>query len=155
VDGIENQISGMRLEHLYQEKFRGFKMSVADHVWRRIATALCSINFLHFSPFSFNIYYAGLIITTIVGSIIFFNNTEFKFFNFDGGREILINDNSQIQNNDIPALNNLTEDTQITISSDNKENDNSVSINKITLNRRKLKNITHSYYYYSFYKKHK
>jgi hypothetical protein len=132
-DGIENQISGMRLEHLYQVKFRGFKMSVADHVWRRIATALWFNKFLHFSPFSFNIYYAGLIITTIVGSIIFFNNTEFKFFNFDGGREILINDNSQIQNNDIPALNNLTEDTQITISSDNKENDNSVSINKITL----------------------
>lgn len=122
--GIENQISGMRLEHLYQEKFRGFKMNVSDAVWRRIATALWFNKFLHFSPFSFNIYYAGLIITSIVGSVIFFNNTEFKFFNFDGGREIVVNDNSQTQNNDIPELNNLSEDEQNTITPINQEVNN-------------------------------
>ncbi len=73
-NGINKKMKGPRLESLYRNTFSGFKIAPAEQTWRRIAAAVWFNKFIHFTPFSFNIYYAGIILTAVVGSVVTINN---------------------------------------------------------------------------------
>lgn len=81
--GINKQMSGPRMESMYQKAFKGFKINPTEQVWKRIAAAMWFSKFLKFSPFTFNVYYSAVILTTIVGSVVSlsnYQNNEFVAF---------------------------------------------------------------------------
>ncbi len=73
-NGINKKMVGPRLESLYHNAFKGFKVTPAEQTWRRIAAAVWFNRFIHFSPFHFNIYYLGIILTAVVGTVVTVNN---------------------------------------------------------------------------------
>ncbi|MDD2385356.1 MAG: hypothetical protein PHP52_01080 [Bacteroidales bacterium] len=75
-NSINKKMVGPRFESLYHNAFKGFKIVPAEQTWRRIATALWFNRFIHFSPFHFNIYYLGLILTAVVGTVVTVNNNS-------------------------------------------------------------------------------
>lgn len=82
-NGINKKMIGPRFESMYKNAFNGFKVAPSEQTWRRIAAAVWFNKFIHFSPFSFNIYYAGLILTAVVGTVITVNNNpNLDFVNF-------------------------------------------------------------------------
>lgn len=121
---IDKQLSGPRLEYHYKEKFNNFKISPSEHVWRRIATAVWFNKFIHFTPFSFNIYYLGFIITAIVGTTIYFNNNEIKFLNFEKGRETVTE--SQLTNQTTTSSNEIIQNSVTEEFALNSQNQNIV-----------------------------
>ena len=83
-NSINKKMVGPRFESLYHNAFKGFKMAPAEQTWRRIATAVWFNRFIHFSPFHFNIYYVGIILTAVVGTVVTVNNNpNMDFFHFD------------------------------------------------------------------------
>ena len=114
--GINKQMIGPRLESLYRNTFNGFRMSPSEQVWRRVAAAVWFNKFIHFTPFSFNVYYAGLIITAVVGTIVTVNNTpDLNFVRFDkNNREVIVvDDNSPAENFSKIEIPDLLAKTQI------------------------------------------
>ncbi|MDD2634459.1 MAG: hypothetical protein PHW82_03055 [Bacteroidales bacterium] len=82
-NNINKKMFGPRLESLYHNAFKGFKIAPAEQTWRRIAAAVWFNRFIHFSPFHFNIYYLGIILTAVVGTVVTVNNNpNMDFFHF-------------------------------------------------------------------------
>jgi hypothetical protein len=82
--GINKKLIGPRLESLYRTAFNGYKISPSEQVWRRIAAGVWFNKFIHFTPFSFNIYYAGFIITAAIGTVVTINNPpDLSFVHFE------------------------------------------------------------------------
>lgn len=82
-NGINKKLIGPRFESMYKNAFNGFKMAPSEQTWRRIAAAVWFNRFIHFSPFSFNIYYLGIIVTAVVGTVVTVNqNRELDFVHF-------------------------------------------------------------------------
>jgi hypothetical protein len=75
-NGINKKMIGPRMESMYKNAFNGFKIAPTGQTWRRVAAALWFNRFIHFSPFSFNIYYLGIIITAVVGTVVSINNNR-------------------------------------------------------------------------------
>lgn len=83
-NGINKKMIGPRLEGLYHNAFNGFKILPTEQTWRRIAAAVWFNRFIHFSPFHFNIYYLGIILTAVVGTVVTINNNpDISFRHFD------------------------------------------------------------------------
>lgn len=82
--GINKKLVGPRFDASYKNAFKGFKISPSEQLWRRISAAVWFNKFIHFTPFSFNIYYLGFIMTAVVGTVITINNNpNLEFFHFD------------------------------------------------------------------------
>ncbi|MDD3739993.1 MAG: hypothetical protein PHH30_02020 [Bacteroidales bacterium] len=82
--GINKRMCVPRFNAIYRNAFSAFKLSPSDHVWRRVAAFVWLNKFIHFTPFSFNIYYLGIIITAVVGTVITVNNNpNLNFVHFD------------------------------------------------------------------------
>lgn len=80
---VNKQMTGPRLEASCRNAFDGFKVDPSKLIWRRVAAAVWFQKFIHFTPFSFNIYYLAIITTAIIGAVITVNNVpnlEFKHF---------------------------------------------------------------------------
>ena len=78
--GINKKMQGPRMENLYKSAFNGFRVTPSEQVWKRIAAFIWVNKFIHFSPFTFNIYYLAVITTFIVGTGITINNNYNKEF---------------------------------------------------------------------------
>ncbi len=87
-NSINRKMTGPRIESMYKNAFKGFKVAPAEQTWRRIAAAVWFNKFIHFSPFSFNVYYLGIIITAVVGTVITVNNNpDLNFVHFSDKQE--------------------------------------------------------------------
>ncbi|HNQ66747.1 MAG TPA: hypothetical protein PKN32_00075 [Bacteroidales bacterium] len=94
--GINKRLTVPRFNAIYKNAFNGFRLSPSEHVWRRVAAFVWLNKFIHFTPFSFNIYYLGIIVTAVVGTVITVNNNpNLNFVHFDANSiNIESNDNS-------------------------------------------------------------
>jgi hypothetical protein len=87
-NGINKKMIGPRFESMYRNAFNGYKIAPADQTWRRIAAAVWFNKFIHFTPFHFNIYYLGIVVTAVVGTVVTVNNNpNLDFFHFNDNFE--------------------------------------------------------------------
>lgn len=90
---IDKQMQTPRFEANCKNAFYGFKVDPSKFLWRRIVATTWVENFLHFAPFSFNLYYLIAILTTFVGVFISVNNTKISEYHFfDESKYLLIQD---------------------------------------------------------------
>lgn len=83
-NGINKKLIGPRFESMYRNAFNGFKIAPTDQTWRRIAAAIWFNKFIHFTPFHFNIYYLGIVVTAVIGTVVTVNNNpNLNFFHFN------------------------------------------------------------------------
>ncbi len=73
-NGINKEIADARFESGYKNAFKGFKIMPSKYTWKKVIAALWIGQFLRFNPFKFNVYYLSVILTSIVGTIIYINN---------------------------------------------------------------------------------
>lgn len=110
---INKQMTGPRLEASCRNAFEGFKVDPSKFLWRRVAAALWFEKFLHFTPFSFNVYYLAILTTAIVGTVITVNNVpdlEFKRFD-ENTYKVQISDSLYADNSVINSVNNILNPT--------------------------------------------
>jgi len=90
------------IEKNIRKKFSDFQAQPSPNVWRVIARKLFWREFLHFIPGIFNIYYTFLILSSLAGSFLLFNNFSSKSsVNFESTKiipEVEIQDNPQNYN---------------------------------------------------------
>jgi hypothetical protein len=105
-NGINKQMAAPRLEASYKNAFEGFRISPSEQIWRRVAAAVWVQRFIHFSPFSFNIYYLAIISSAIIGTIaVINNNTNLDFVDFDENKYLVQNSDSlSIDQNQIESF---------------------------------------------------
>lgn len=90
--GINKKLAGPRFEALYRNAFNGFKISPSEQLWRRIAALVWFNKFIHFTPFSFNIYYLAIITSAVIGTVVTVdNNTNLDFVHFEQKSAISVN----------------------------------------------------------------
>jgi hypothetical protein len=65
--------------------------------------------FIHFTPFSFNIYYLAILTTAIIGTVaVIDNNPDLEFVDFDQNKYLVQNSDSlQIEDKQITSFNEL------------------------------------------------
>ncbi|HOZ29600.1 MAG TPA: hypothetical protein PLL66_01675 [Bacteroidales bacterium] len=108
--GINKRLTIPRFNAMYKNAFNGFKISPSEHIWRRVAAVIWLNKFIHFTPFSFNIYYLGIIVTAIVGTVITVDNSpNLKFIHFDNKTITIENETENNNIFDVPDYAKLTE----------------------------------------------
>lgn len=105
-NGINKQMTGPRLEASYKNAFEGFRINPSEQIWRRVAAAIWFQRFIHFTPFSFNIYYLAIITTAIVGTVAIVNNPQYlDFVDFNENKYLVQNSDSlAIEQNQIKSF---------------------------------------------------
>ncbi len=97
--GINKKLAGPRFEALYRNAFNGFKISPSEQLWRRIAAVVWFNKFIHFTPFSFNIYYLAIITSAVIGTVVTVdNNTDLDFVHFEQKSVIPVNSEKDTAN---------------------------------------------------------
>jgi hypothetical protein len=142
--GINKQMAGPRFEALYRNTFNGFKISPSEQVWRRVAAMVWFNKFIHFTPFSFNIYYLAIITSAVIGTVITVNNNpNLNFVHFDENainNSIIDTDSTNFINmpfvDDIVNYNSLLTEANLMDSETSNEKENTTSTNPAELNVR-------------------
>ncbi|MDD3685404.1 MAG: hypothetical protein PHE56_01435 [Bacteroidales bacterium] len=108
-NGINKQMAGPRLEASYKNAFEGFRINPSEQIWRRVAAAIWFQRFIHFTPFSFNVYYLAILTTAIIGTVAVINNSpDLEFVDFDENKYLVQNSDSlQIEDKQIASFNEL------------------------------------------------
>lgn len=102
--GINKRMCVPRFNAVYRNAFSGFRLSPSEHIWRRVAAFVWLNKFIHFTPFSFNIYYLGIIVTAVVGTVITVNNPNLNFVHFDPETKTVESNDDSISLFNVPNL---------------------------------------------------
>lgn len=122
--GINKKMAGPRFEALYRNAFNGFKVSPSEQIWRRVAAVIWFNKFIHFTPFSFNIYYLAIISTAIIGTVVTVNNNpNLNFVHFD--QESII---PEVAENDTVSLFDIAIPDKMSLETPTIENNSDLSL---------------------------
>ncbi len=143
--GNENNIG-----NIFKKAFEGHRVEMPESEWLNISTKLTRNNFMKFTPYKFNIYYAVVSSVSVVATAVISINSY--FLNTDNNSKTPVNDknnsvmiynkeSAEIKNNVLPVKGQITDKTGPVI----LEKDKSVSMNEENSNNDKAENTDGSY----------
>lgn len=95
-----------KIEQLFSERFESYESNPSDKVWKNIRKDLFIKNFLHFSPFRLNIWYAGGLLS-IALSILLLTDIQKESYRQESSR-IQISDSLSLSGDSLQVTDNQT-----------------------------------------------
>jgi len=93
------------IEDLFRQELSGLELSPSPKVWKKVRSRLAWKSFLQFDPYSFNIYYASLLVLAAITAILVLTG--------EAGKEPVITNHQYTTNTRQPVTVPLPEETDI------------------------------------------